>query len=92
METVALMLAPKAQRALIGSELVNSRIITDKFTIKKRDIKISIIQCYAPTNDAEKEKKNDFYQQLKAVIDERGAKDVAMLIGGLFAKMGADNT
>nr|KAG5691332.1 hypothetical protein BaRGS_014031 [Batillaria attramentaria] len=47
----------KAQRALIGWEPVNSRIITAKFITKKKDIKLNIIQCYAPTNDAEEEKK-----------------------------------
>nr|KAG5703499.1 hypothetical protein BaRGS_020133 [Batillaria attramentaria] len=39
-EGVALMLAPEAQRALIGWEPVNSRIITAKFITKKKDIKL----------------------------------------------------
>ena len=65
-EDVALTLA---HAALIGWEPVNSRIITAKFTTKKKDIRLNIIQCYAPTNDAEEEKKNDFYQQLQAVLD-----------------------
>ena len=51
-------------------ELVNSRIIAAKFTTKKKDIRLNIIQCYAPTNDVEKEKKDDFYQQLQAVLEE----------------------
>lgn len=63
------MLVPDAQRALSGWEPVNSRIITAKFPTKKKDIKLNIIQCYDPTNDAEEEKKDEFYQQLQAMID-----------------------
>nr|KAG5701176.1 hypothetical protein BaRGS_023285 [Batillaria attramentaria] len=35
------MLAPEAQRALIGWEPVNSRIITAKYITKKKDIKMA---------------------------------------------------
>ena len=86
------MLAPEAHAALIGWEPVNSRIITAKFTTKKKDIRLNIIQCYAPTNDAEEEKKDDFYQQLQAVLDRRGTKDITILMGDFNAKTGMDNT
>ena len=64
-EGVAQTLAPEAHAALIGWEPVNSRIITAKFTTKKKDIKLNITQCYAPTNDAEEEKitSTDNYKQ-----------------------------
>ena len=60
-EGVGVMLAPEAQRALIGWEPVSSRIITAKFTSKRKNINLHIIQCYAPTNDADDEKKDEFY-------------------------------
>ena len=88
---VALMLAPEAHAALIGWEPVNSRIITAKFTTKKKDIRLNIIQCYTPTNDAEEEK-DDFYQQLPAMLDRRGTKDITILTGDFNAKIGMDNT
>jgi exonuclease III len=68
---VILILVPEAQYALIGREPVNSRIITAKFTTKKKDIKLNIIQWYAPINDAEEEKKDNFNQQFQAVMDKR---------------------
>nr|KAG5686923.1 hypothetical protein BaRGS_020732 [Batillaria attramentaria] len=86
------MLAPEAQRALIGWEPVNSRIITAKFITKKKDIKLNIIQCYAPTMMRKRRKKDDFYQQLQTVIDRGGAKDMTILMGDFNAKIGSDNT
>ena len=83
---------PEAQRALVGWQPVNSRIITAKFTTKKEDIRLNIIQCYAPTNDAEEERKEEFYQQLQAVIDRGGAKDMTILMGDFNIKIGSDNT
>ena len=91
-EGVALMLPPEAQQALVGWEPVNSHIITVKFTTKKKDIRLNIIQCYAPTNDAEEERKEEFYQQLQTVTDVGGAKDMTILMGDFNTKIGSDNT
>ena len=91
-EGVALMLAPEPYAALIGWEPVNSRIITAKFTTKEKDIRLNIILCYAPTNDSEEEKKDNFYQQLQTVLDRRGAKNITILIEDFNTKIGMDNT
>ena len=91
-EGVGLMMSPEAQRALIGWEPVNSRIITAKFATKKKKIKLNVIQCYAPTNDAEEEKKEDFYQHLQKVLDGMGKNDITILMGDMNAKIGYDNT
>ena len=88
---MALLLAPETHGAVIGWEHVNSCIITAKFTTKKKDIRLNVIQCYAPTNDAEEEKKNDFYLQIQAVLDRGGAKDITILMGDSNAKIGMDS-
>lgn len=91
-EGVAIMLAPEAQRSLIGWKPVNSIIITAQFATQKDNIKLNIIQCYTPTNDAIQEKKDDFYDQLQYVLDRQRAKDVTILMGDFNAKIGSDNT
>ena len=91
-EGVALMLALEAQRALIGWESVNSRIITSKLTTKKKNIRLNIIQCYARTYDVDEEKKDDFYQQLQSVMDKGGPNDMTFLMRDFNSKIGADNT
>ncbi|KAM9354978.1 androglobin-like [Pholidichthys leucotaenia] len=63
-----------------------------KFTTRKKNIKLNVIQCYTPTNDADDEKKEDFYQQLQVVIDRGGAKVMTILMGDFNAKIGSDNT
>ncbi|KAK3101882.1 hypothetical protein FSP39_007017 [Pinctada imbricata] len=47
-------------------------------------------ECNAPTNDAEEEKKDDFYLQLQAVLDKRRQKDITVFKGDFNAKVGAD--
>ena len=91
-EGVALVVASETHAALIGWEPVNSRVITANFTTKKKYIRLNIIQCYVTTNDEEEEKKDNFYQQLQAVLDRKRAKDTTILMGDFNAKIGMDNT
>lgn len=56
-EGVGLILFLEAQGALLGWEPVNSRIITAKFSKKNSKIKLNIMNCYAPANDTNDEKK-----------------------------------
>ncbi|KAJ8351936.1 hypothetical protein SKAU_G00234120 [Synaphobranchus kaupii] len=60
-------------------------------TVQKENIKLNIIQCYAPTNDTIEEKKDDFYDQLQGVLDRLRTKDVTILMGDFNAKTGAEN-
>ena len=59
---------------------------------EEEEIKLNVIQFYAPTNDADQDKKDTFYQQLQDVIDSKGNKDITIVMGDFNAKIGADNT
>nr|KAG5693522.1 hypothetical protein BaRGS_006224 [Batillaria attramentaria] len=61
-----------------------------KFNSKGR--KVTILQCYAPTNMADEEEKENFYEQLQAVLDKAPRRDLKILMGDLNAKVGTDNT
>ena len=53
---------------------------------------MSIIQCYAPIEDADDEEKDDFYTQLQEVLQAVPKHDVLLVTGDLNAKIESDNT
>ena len=87
---VALLMTPEATQALLSWEPVSPRILTARFNSKGR--RVTIIQCYAPTNVADIEDKVHFYEQVQSVMDRVPARDMKILMGDLNAKVGTDNT
>ena len=91
-EGVAIMLSKEAQKTLIGWEPISARIIMAKFKTTNKRISLNIIQCYAPTNGAEDNIKEEFYQLLEETTRKCSSKDITILMGDLNAKVGSDNT
>ena len=67
------MLTKEAQKALIGWQLVSSKLIsTVKFWTSHQRIISNIIQCYAPTSEAIKW---DFDQRLDGILETRKTEE-----------------
>ena len=52
---------------------------------------MTIIQCYAPTNAADMADKEEFYEQIQALMDRTKKRDMKILMGDMNAKVGTDN-
>lgn len=90
-EGVAIMLSKQAEKALIGWGPINFRIIWAKFRTSNKRINLNVIMCFAPTNDADEEKKEEFYTILQTTMRNRKEREMTLLMGDLNAKVGADN-
>ena len=82
---VGIVLNNQAAQALIGWEPVNERIITAR--LQSRHTKSTIVQVYAPTEEAEQADKDNFYEQLQDTLNRVPSHDVLILIGDLNAQI-----
>ena len=56
-----------------------------------RQINMTIIQCYAPTNDSDDIDKEDFYEQMQATFKGAHRRDILLGMGDLNAKVCSEN-
>ncbi|XP_044574118.1 craniofacial development protein 2-like [Drosophila ananassae] len=77
-------------RTLISWNPVSDRIITARFRCNARHI--TIVQCYAPTEDASDDIKDDFYNALISSLNKVIRGDIKILMGDFNAKVGPNNT
>ena len=87
---VALIISKSTKKTLIEWEPVSDRIIRARFHSKY--CKLAILQCYAPTKEAEDEIKDDWYEQLQYEVSGVSQHDMLLIMGDINAKGGPDNS
>ena len=85
---VAIMVNRTVQRALLGCNLRNDRMISVHFRAKL--FNVMVIQVCAPTNNAEEAKR--FYEDLQVLLKLSPQKDVLFIIGDWNAKVESQET
>ena len=80
----------QAKKALIGYNLISSRIISARFDATP--FKISVIHAYAPTSSSSEEDIEAFYNDIEEALTKTDKKDIIILTGDWNAKIGSNNT
>ena len=87
---VALIARRHAARSLMEWEPISDRLIRARFA--SNYCNLTILQCYAPTNEAEEDIKDDFYEQLQCEVSKIPQHDMLLITGDLNAKVGNNNS
>ena len=87
---VGLILSATSRRALMDWSPVSDRILIARFRTRARNV--SIVQVYSPTELADEDTKDSFYELLSATLNKLPRGDIQILMGDLNAKVGSDNT
>jgi len=83
---LALILSSLAEKALLGCNSVNDRIITARF---KTAVGCMIIcRVYAPTTNEDDEEMTSFYDKLQEIIVSIPKSDMIIMMGDFNAKVG----
>ena len=83
---VAVILNKERSRSLLGYNPVSSRILSVR--LSGRPWNLTLIQVYAPTNQAEDHEKDSFYTCLQQVYQQVPKQDIVLLSGDFNAKIG----
>ena len=80
-----LIVNKRVQNAVLGCSLKKSRMISLHF--QGKPFNITVIQVYAPTNNAEGAEVERFYEDLQDLLELTPKEDVLFIIGDWNAKV-----
>ena len=81
------MVNKRVQYAVVGCNLKNDRMISVCF--QGTPFNITVIQVYAPTNNAEEAEVEQFYEDLQDLLELTPKRDVFFIIGAWNAQVGS---
>ena len=87
---VAIMVNKRVRNAVLGCNLKNDRMISVCF--QGKPFNITVIQVYAPMNNAEEAEVERFYEDLQDLLKLILKKYVLFIIGDWNAKVGSQET
>lgn len=61
-EGVAVILKKGVEKSLMEWKQISNTLLTG---LREKEVNMTLFQCYAPTNDADEEAKNAFYEQIQ---------------------------
>ena len=73
------MVNKRVRNAVLGCNLKNDRMISVR--LQGKPFNITVIQVYAPTNNAEETEAEQFYEDLQDLLELTPKKDVLFIIG-----------
>ena len=82
----AIIVNKRVQNTVLGCNLKNDRMISA--CLQGKPFSITVIQVYAPTNNAEEAEVEWFYEDLQDLLELTPPKDVLFITGGWNAKVG----
>ena len=87
---VVLTVNKRVRNAVLGCNLKNDGMIS--VHLQDKAFKITVIQVYAPTSNAEEAEVERFYEDLQDLLELTPKKDVLCIIGDWNAKVGSEET
>ena len=84
------MVNKRVSNAVLGCNLKKDRMISVCF--QGTPFNITVIQVYAPTNNAEEAEVEQFYEDLQDLLELTPQKDVFFIIGDWNAKVRSQET